>query len=161
MTFFSAIFRENFSYFFEDFLLNNIFLSEAYFNYFSLSETYGYTIDLVSTQFILSVTLPVVIILISRIFCWERINNVIKDLILFISFVPIIAIVFSTSAIFAYRLSGPFKEGMAPLVGYLWLRNNYSSKSQLLFARFTIVVLSLLLLSYNLFIKKNLATYQI
>ena len=70
-------------------------------------------------------------------------------------------LLFSTSAVYAFRLASPFNTCLPSLIGTLWLKSNHSSKSQLLIVRSIIVFYSLLLVLYNLVILEKLNDYQI
>ena len=157
----SQFLRDVFGTLVSNFLLNDRLLNPVYFLYFAFDDKYGYTIDILSLNFIASLSFPIIIIVLLIIFSWKRVNIIIKHLAIIISFSPIIMLLFSTSAVYAFRLASPFNTCLAPLIGTLWLKSNHSSKSQLLTVRSIIVFYSLLLVLYNLVILERLNDYQL
>ncbi len=156
----SQFLRDGFGTLISNFLFNFRLLDPVYFIY-AFDEIQGYTIDILSLKFFASLSFPIIIIVLLIIFSWKRVNIIIKHLAIIISFSPIIMLLFSTTAVYAFRLASPFNTCLAPLIGTLWLKSNHSSKSQLLTVRSIIVFYSLLLVLYNLVILEKLNDYQL
>ncbi|WP_413683891.1 EpsG family protein [Prochlorococcus sp. MIT 1011] len=155
----SSYFRESISI-----LLMNIFKSSGIdmkYIYYISDEIYGRTLDLSSTQFLASISLTFVfiILLFSK---KEKMPLYIENLTYLYSTVPIIMILFSDTALYAFRLASTFNTLLIPLISYLWI-NTYPYKNRLIHSsnytysktKILMILIAFAMLYYNIFYMKR------